>query len=177
MLTTFSDPMTSAAAAASGGGGSSAAEAGHRLVTVQTQMAGPRQVPASSILRFVTPLLGFDHLERFITFQTQGGPLHWLQAVEDSQVSFCLLSPFIAGMDIDMEIEAADAVDIGAVQADEIEVYTVLVLEKDPAKIRTNLRAPILVCRRTGLAKQLVLSSAKLPIQFYLADLKLKARK
>lgn len=172
MLATFSDTSTTAAAA--GGGASGAPD---RLVTVQTTLAGPRQVPASSILRFVTPLLGFDHLERFITFQTQEGPLHWLQAVEDPKVSFCLLAPFVAGMDIDMEIGPADAVDIGAVQADEIEVFTVLVLEKDPAKIRTNLRAPILICRRTGLAKQLVLANAKLPIQFHLADLMLKTRK
>ena len=169
MLATFSDTSS----ATSAGGGASA----ERLVTVQTQIAGPREVEASSILRFVTPLLGFDHLERFITFKTQEGPLHWLQSVEDPQVAFCLLEPFAAGMDVDMEINAADAVDIGSVNEAEIEVYTVLVLEKDPAKIRTNLRAPILVCRRTGLAKQLVLSNAKLPIQFHLADLKLKARK
>lgn len=169
MLATFSDTSS----ATSAGGGASA----ERLVTVQTQIAGPREVEASSILRFVTPLLGFDQLERFITFQTQEGPLHWLQSVEDPQVAFCLLEPFAAGMDVDMEINAADAIDIGSVNEAEIEVYTVLVLEKDPAKIRTNLRAPILVCRRTGLAKQLVLSNAKLPIQFHLADLKLKARK
>ena len=169
MLATFSDTSS----ATSAGGGASA----ERLVTVQTQIAGPREVEASSILRFVTPLLGFDQLERFITFQTQEGPLHWLQSVEDPQVAFCLLEPFAAGMDVDMEINAADAIDIGSVNEAEIEVYTVLVLEKDPAKIRTNLRAPILVCRRTGLAKQLVLSNAKLPIQFHLADLKLKERK
>lgn len=169
MLATFSDTTPTTAA----GGGASA----ERLITVQTQIAGPREVPASSILRFVTPLLGFDQLDRFITFQTQEGPLHWLQSVEDPQIAFCLLEPFAAGMDVDMEISTADAVDIGSVNEAEIEVYTVLVLEKDPAKIRTNLRAPILVCRRTGLAKQLVLSNAKLPIQFHLADLKLKARK
>lgn len=169
MLATFSDTSS----VTSAGGGAPA----ERLVTVQTQIAGPREVEASSILRFVTPLLGFDHLERFITFQTQEGPLHWLQSVEDPQVAFCLIEPFAAGMDVDMEISAADAVDIGSVNEAEIAVYTVLVLEKDPAKIRTNLRAPILVCRRTGLAKQLVLSNAKLPIQFHLADLKLKARK
>lgn len=169
MLATFSDTTS----VLSAGGGAST----ERLVTVQTQLVGPREVPASSILRFVTPLLGFDHLERFITFQTQAGPLHWLQSVEDPGIAFCLMAPFDAGIDVDMEISAADAVDIGSVNEAEIEVYTVLVLEKDPSKIRTNLRAPILVCRRTGLAKQLVLSNAKLPIQFHLADLTIKARK
>jgi flagellar assembly factor FliW len=169
MLATFSDTTTTLSSA---GGGA----ANEPLITVQTQVSGPRQVTAASVFRFVSPLLGFDHLERFITFQTQEGPLHWLQSVEDPLVSFCLMAPFAAGIDVDMEISAADAVDIGSINENEIEVYTVLVLEKDPSKIRTNLRAPILVCRRTGLAKQLVLTNNKLPIQFHLADLTIKAR-
>lgn len=174
MLATFSDTTTTMTSA--GGGAASGGAALGPLITVHTQVTGPRQVPAASVFRFISPLLGFDHLERFITFQTQEGPLYWLQSVEEPQISFCLLAPFEAGIDVDMEISAADAVDIGSIQEDEIEVYTVLVLEKDPAKIRTNLRAPILVCRRTGLAKQLVLSNPKLPIQFHLADLKITAR-
>jgi flagellar assembly factor FliW len=149
------------------------AMSGPAMITVQTQMRGPLEVPANRILRFTAPVLGFDHLERFLIYQTQSGPLHWLQSVEDPLISFCLLAPFQTGMDIDMEIGPADAVDIGAVTAEEIDVYTVLVLDKDPDQIRTNLRAPLLVCARTGLAKQLVLSNAKLPIQFRLKDLRL----
>ena len=146
-------------------------------VSVDTQLRGVVEVPADKILRFTAPLLGFDKLERFLIYQTQPGPLFWLQAVDDKSVSFCLLAPFQAGMDIDMEIGPVDAVDIGAVAVGEIDVYTVLVLDKDPAQIRTNLRAPILVCPRTGLAKQLVLSNAKLPIQFHLKDLRLPPAK
>lgn len=41
----------------------------------------------------------------------------------------------------------------------------------DPTQRRTNLRAPILVGRPTGLAKQVVWSDARLPIRFFLRDL------
>ena len=145
-------------------------------VVVQTQFKGPLEVPTDKILRFTTPLLGFDHLERFLLYQTQEGPLFWLQAVDDLKVSFCLLAPFQTGMEVDMEISSMDAIDIGARDVSEIEVFTVMVLDKDPAQIRTNLRAPLLICTRTGLAKQLVLSNANLPIQFHLRDLKLPRR-
>lgn len=152
------------------------AMSGPAMITVQTLMRGALEVPESRVLRFTAPLLGFDHLERFLIYQTQPGPLFWMQAVDAPQIGFCLLAPFHTGMDIDMEIGPADVVDIGAVTAEEIDVYTVLVLDKDPAQIRTNLRAPLLVCPRTGLAKQLVLTNHKLPIQFHLKDLKLSAR-
>ncbi len=145
-------------------------------VVVQTQFKGPLEVPANKILRFTTPLLGFDHLDRFLLYQTQDGPLFWLQAVDDPKVSFCLLAPFQTGMEIDMEISSADAIDIGARDVTEIEVFTIMVLDKDPAQIRTNLRAPLLICPRTGLGKQLVLSNTNLPIQFHLRELKLPGR-
>jgi len=47
-----------------------------------------------------------------------------------------------------------------------------VVLDKDPSQRRTNLRAPILVCRNTRMAKQVVLQDTRLPIKFFLRDLK-----
>ena len=144
-------------------------------VPVETSIVGLRDIPLSDILRFTTPVLGFENLEHFALFQTQDGPLWWLQSVERKEVAFCLLEPFRAGLNPDMEISGEDAADIGAVMPVEITVMTVLVLEKDPSKIRTNLRAPILINRRASLAKQTVLADQRLPIRFHLKDL-LKGR-
>ena len=70
-----------------------------------------------------------------------------------------------------MEISGDEAGDIGAAGPADITVFTVLVLDKDPQKIRTNLRAPIFVNRKSGMAKQMVLADTRLPIRFYLKDL------
>ncbi len=91
--------------------------------------------------------------------------------LRDPSISFCLLAPFAAGLDPDMEITAADVSDIAANGASDIEVYTVVVLDDDPENIRTNLRAPILVSRSSGKAKQVVLHNTSLPIKFFLRDL------
>ena len=133
--------------------------------------SGSHAGEASLHLRFLLPLLGFEHLFLYTIQRAQKGPFHWLQSTEDTKVGFCLLEPFQTHLDVDMEISIEDIADLGAVTADEITVLTMLVLDQDPTKIRTNLRAPILVCRRTGLAKQMVFTETKLPIQFYLKDL------
>ena len=146
-----------------------------QTVTVDTQMQGILEVPAHRILRFTSPLLGFEHLERFLIHQTRPGPMYWLQSLDDKRAAFCLMAPFQTKLDVDMEISPEDAVDIGATSVAEIEVYTILVLDKDPNLVRTNLRAPILVCPRTGRAKQLVLANSKLPIQFHLKDLSIRS--
>lgn len=141
-------------------------------LTVQTLLKGPVEVAEDQLTTFVTPLLGFPQLKRWLFYQTQSGPSYWIQSVDDPKVSFCVLAPFQAGLDPDIELTGEDVADIGAKDASDIDVYTVVVLDPDPAQRRTNLRAPILVCRATRMAKQVVLQDTRLPIKFFLRDLK-----
>ncbi len=145
-------------------------------LTVQPLLKGPVEVAEENLTTFVTPLLGFPQLKRWLFDQTQSGPSYWIQSVDDPKVGFCVLAPFQAGLDPDMELGRDDVADIGAKDASDIDVFTMVVLDKDPAQRRTNLRAPILVCRSTRLAKQVVLQDTRLPIRFFLRDLQTKAR-
>lgn len=145
-------------------------------VTVNTLLKGAIEVPEDQLITFVSPLLGFEKLKRFLVYQTQEGPTYWLQSLEQGDAAFCLLAPFRAGLDPELEIAGADVADLGAKDAADLDVYTMVVLDKDPAQRRTNLRAPILVCRATRLAKQVVLQDQRLPIKFFLRDLKTAGR-
>lgn len=141
-------------------------------LSIQTLQKGRVEVAADQLTTLATPLLGFPTLKRWLFYQTEPGPIHWMQSIEDPTVGFCLLAPFQAGIDPDLEIGSEDVSDIGAKDASDIDVFTVVVLDRDPAQRRTNLRAPILVCRTTRLAKQVVLHDTRLPIRFFLRDLK-----
>lgn len=141
-------------------------------LTVQTLLKGPVEVAEDQLTTFVTPLLGFPQLKRWLFYQTQSGPSYWIQSVEDPKIGFCVLAPFQAGLDPDIELSGEDVADIGAKDSSDIDVYTMVVLDADPTQRRTNLRAPILVCRTTRMAKQVVLQDTRLPIKFFLRDLK-----
>lgn len=140
-------------------------------LTVKTLFKGDVEVPEEDIVTFAGPLLGFAGLQRFFIYQTEPGPLYWMQALEDEKIAFCLLAPFQAGLDPDLEITGEDVADLGAIGSDDIVVYTLVVLDPDPKLVRTNLRAPILVCTRSHLAKQVVLQDNRLSVRFLLRDL------
>ncbi len=133
-------------------------------VTIATAQ-GPLEVPATAVLRFMAPLLGFPALNRFALHQRKAGPLWWLQATEQIDVAFCVIKPQSLGLDPDYEVDAAEVTDLGTTDPSELEIWTVVVLDADPRQSRTNLRAPILVCRRTGRAKQLVFNDGRLPLR------------
>jgi flagellar assembly factor FliW len=139
-------------------------------VAIKTIKHGVMEVAEDQLIVFTTPLLAFERLKRFHIYQTKAGPTYWMQSVDDESVAFCLLAPFQFGLDAHIVIAPGDVSDIGAQGVEDIEVYTLVVLDRDPNRIRTNLRAPILVCRTTKRAKQVVLNDPKLPIQFFLRD-------
>jgi flagellar assembly factor FliW len=138
---------------------------------VETLVKGTVEVRPEQIITFASPLIGFPALRRFVLLSTDKGPLYWLQAIDERDAAFCVLAPFQAGLDPDFTIQPEDLAELDAAAPDQIDVYTMLVLDRDPGRIRTNLRAPILVARKSNRAKQVVLDDPRLPIQFFLRDL------
>lgn len=139
-------------------------------ITIKTLFKGEVQVSEEELITFTSPLLGFDHLRRFYIYQTSPGSLFWMQSIEDESISFCVLAPFQAGLDPNFEITGEDIADIGARSTDDVLVLTVVVLDQDPSKSRTNLRAPLLVGKSSRLAKQVILQDQSLPLRFPLRD-------
>jgi flagellar assembly factor FliW len=140
-------------------------------LTIATRRGGSVAVTEDHLITVVTPLLGLPQEKRWWLYQTDRGPFYWLQSLTNPAIQCCLLAPFLAGLDPDMVLGSEEVADIGVEDASDIDIYTMVVLERDLTPARTNLRAPLLVGRTTGLAKQVVLSDARLPIRFCLRDL------
>lgn len=142
---------------------------------VETFNAGILQVQPENIVELVEPLPGLGPDREFLVYRTQPGPLSWWQSTSRADLALCCLEPFAAGLDPDMAIDQASAEAVGASGPDDIVVFTVVVLERDPTQTRTNLRAPILVGRRSGRGLQVVLDDQRLPVKAYLAELVARA--
>jgi flagellar assembly factor FliW len=141
------------------------AESPIRTVSVVTAHQGTLDVRDSEILRFTSPLLGFPECSRYILHQAKPGPLWWLQSTERPDVAFCVVQPASLGLDPDYEIDADEVMDLGTTEPSELAIWTIVVLHTDPRQSRTNLRAPVLICKRTGRAKQVVLNDGRLPLR------------
>lgn len=144
---------------------------------VQTFNAGELAVQPENIVELVEPLPGLGPDREFLVYRTQPGPLTWWQSTARIDLALCCLEPFAAGLDPDLAIDQASAEAVGASGPDDIIVFTVVVLERDVTQTRTNLRAPILVGKRTGRALQVVLEDQRLPVKAYLAELVARAGK
>ena len=96
----------------------------------------------------------------------------WLQSTESGELAFLLMNPKDVVPDYRVKLGQHELSELAVTSVDELGVYTILVVSDDVSKVRTNLKAPILLNTKQRLGKQTVLERSEYPIQFFLAQAK-----
>lgn len=137
---------------------------------LRTSRFGDIEVPDGSIVTFTQPIIGFQEYRRFVLLP---GPAEsavtWLQSTESGELAFLLMNPKDVVPDYKVHLGQHELSELAVSAVGELEIYTILVVSEDVSKVRTNLKAPILVNPRQRLGKQTVLEKSDYPIQFFLA--------
>lgn len=114
------------------------------------------EVSEEQIFSFEPGLGGFESLRRYALIPEADSPVDWLQSLDDPEVAFALLEPFSFAPNYAFELQDADSEALGMQEPQDALVRCVLTLHEDPTKITANMLAPLVLCRRTHLARQII---------------------
>jgi len=130
--------------------------------TISTSRFGDLDVPASQMIRFVEPIIGFDNQDQFIILEhADNSPFKWLQAVHQSDLAFVVTNPKFFGIEYEFAIPDDIAEKIGLDNAEDAVVLTIVnIPNDDPGKMTANLLGPIVINEKTKLGLQLVLGDS-----------------
>jgi flagellar assembly factor FliW len=135
-----------------------------------TNRFGTISVAPDDVITFTQPIIGFQEFRRFVVLP---GPdkseLKWLQSTESGELAFLLMDPRSVMPGYEVKLAQHELSELAVNGANELDVYTLLVVPQDPSKIRTNLKAPILINPKHKLGKQTVLDKCDYPIQHFLS--------
>ncbi len=137
---------------------------------LETTRFGTLDIDPETIITFTQPILGFQEYRRFVLLPGPSDSLSWLQATDTGELAFILLNPYTVQPEYRVELRRGDLTELGAANMEELEVYTLVVVPPDRQKIRTNLKAPIIINPNQRLAKQVILEKGDYPVQFFLAQ-------
>ncbi len=130
-------------------------------MNVQTTRFGALEVPDSSCYEFPGGILGFPGLARYVLFDNPaGGPLKWLQALEDPALAFVCCDPTLFQPDYRVTVRREELADIVLERAQDGHVLVILVIGKNPADTTANLLGPVILNTASRLGKHLVLSDS-----------------
>ena len=137
---------------------------------VETSRFGTIEVDPDSIITFTQPILGFQEYRRFVLLPGPSVFLRWLQSTDSGDLAFILLEPRTVVPDYRVELTEDDLTELAATAVADLEVFTLVVVPQDPSRIRTNLKAPVLINLKHRLGKQVILDHTDYPIQHFLAQ-------
>ena len=126
---------------------------------IQTTRFGLVEVSETSCYAFKEGILGFPAQTRYALFDNPGGgPLKWLQALEDPSLAFVCCDPTLFLPGYRAAVKREDVVDIALDRMEDGHVLVILVIGKDPSETTANLLGPVILNLPKRLGKQLVLS-------------------
>lgn len=136
---------------------------------LDTTRFGMIDVEDDAVITLTQPIIGFQEYRRFVLLPGPEEGIKWLQSIEDKDLAFILLEPIQVVPDYKVELSKSELAELAAVSVEDLEVYTIVVVPEDPSKIRTNLKAPVIINIKQRLGKQTILERSNYPIQFFLA--------
>ncbi len=140
---------------------------------LDTSRFGVMEVDDGTVLTFTQPIIGFQEFRRFILLP--GPPdsgVTWLQSTDAVDLAFILMDPRQVMPDYSVRLGSHELSELAVSDVNELDIYSLVVIPPDKSKMRTNLKAPILINRKHRLGKQAILDKSDYPVQFYLAQAK-----
>jgi len=122
-------------------------------------------------ITFPAGLPGFPDAHRFVVapWGPAGSPFLLLSSMEDADVGFVVVPPWVFYPEYDFELDSGTAERLALAGAEDAVVFAVVTLREQPEDSTLNLLGPIVVNRFTHEAAQVVLPSAGYSVRAPLA--------
>lgn len=117
------------------------------------------------VINFEKTIPGFNELKRFILKDIEESAFKLLQSIEDVNVGFVVVSPFI--VEEKYEIKLSDEVikTLGVSNEEDVLLYSLVTLNSNVENITANLKAPIVINVNNKKAQQFITDKIKYKIK------------
>lgn len=136
---------------------------------LKTVRFGNIGVDESNIITMKGPILGFEKLNRYVLIdKKEEAAFWWLQSVDDGEVVFVVVNPFLIKLDYKPELQDDDVKLLEIEDQADVLLLGIVTIGSNPLQISVNVRAPIVVNWKKKLGKQIVLEDSSLGVQYRL---------
>ena len=129
---------------------------------IQSLRFGEVDVPEDKVIRFVKPILGFEHLTDFCLIEPDElKPFLCLQSLEDPALTFLVVNPVVFFPDYRIEVNPKEIADLTIHELTSVETYVIVTVPENPEKMSVNLQGPVLINTENNLGRQLILVNSE----------------
>lgn len=110
------------------------------------------------IITFEKGVPGFQDLKNFVIKEVgEDSPFSILQSIEDKEIGFILISPFLVNDKYEINLSKEIINNLKIKSPDEVLLYSIVTLSSNMKEITANLKAPIIINLNTKNAEQYII--------------------
>ncbi|HHT36127.1 MAG: flagellar assembly protein FliW [Candidatus Wallacebacter cryptica] len=124
---------------------------------IETTRFGTLEVDPEQIIDFPEGILGFEDYHQFVIVEQPESMFCFLQSVEEPWLCFVIMMPELLRHDYQVKLEPQHVKQLGFEDSKDGQVFVIVTVPEDVSEMTANLQAPLVINRKTKLAKQVVL--------------------
>ena len=127
---------------------------------------GKIEYEENEILTFEKGIPGFQNLKKFVIKEVSNeSPFNIMQSVEDKDIGFILISPFLVNDKYEIKLKDETIRFLEIQDSKDVLLYTIVNLKEKIEDITTNLKAPLVINLKNRKCEQYILDTEKYKIR------------
>lgn len=141
-------------------------------IKIATRPYGEIEISESQIIDFPDGIPGFTFIKQFAILDTkeENSPLKWLQAVDEPELAFIIISPYAFMPDYRLEVTQGDLDALEVKGPDDLLVYCIVTIPSDPNDMTANLQGPVIINPVKRLGRQSISLSEDYSVRHRIVD-------
>ena len=128
---------------------------------IDTKAFGLIDADEKQKIYFPRGLFGFEDYTSYIFFAAEHEPFYWLQSIDEKEIAFILINPFLFRKDYEVNISDDELAEVGITAHENILVFVIVTIPQDGSPMTANLQGPLVFNRENMTGMQAVLSDTK----------------
>lgn len=137
---------------------------------IDTRDFGEIEIDEEMIIDFPQGILGFENVKRYIIINNpdEENPFQWLQSVDNPELVFIVINPFLVELDYDIILPESAIEKLRIEDEKDIAIHTIVVIPEKLEEMTTNLSGPIIINIKEKLGKQIILDDNRYGTKHYI---------
>lgn len=131
------------------------------LIRLESALLGPLDIRSETVITFPAGLPGFAALREFALVETHRDELVWMQSVEDAELTFLLVDPFVVVPGFEVDIPPSDLAALGSSEHESALVVLAVAQLQGGTPVSANLQSPIVIDREHRRGRQVVVPDSR----------------
>ena len=128
---------------------------------VDTKAYGLMEVNEKQKVSIPQGLFGFEDYTDYVLLDSDNQPFLWLQSVDEKEIAFILIDPFLFRKDYEANITDEELAEIGIKSSDNALVFVIVTIPQDGGPMTANLQGPLIINKENMMGMQAILSESK----------------